>query len=64
MSCDSIPDEVYQCDFCHCQFEPGIAGVDANGEPRCPQCGLFMAHLIPPEEVGNSVFMRWGSGFG
>jgi hypothetical protein len=64
MSCDATPDEVVQCDLCGCQFEPGVAGVAANGDPRCPQCGLVRAHPISPEEVGDFVVMRWGSGFG
>ncbi len=64
MSCEATPDEVVQCDFCGCQFEPGVAGVAANGEPRCPQCGVAMAHRLSPEEVGDFVVMRWGSSFG
>jgi hypothetical protein len=65
MSCDGglFEIDVMQCDFCECQFEPGVAGLGPNREPRCPQCGTCAAHPVPPEEVGDYVITR-GTRFG
>ncbi len=63
MSCDLGPLDVYQCGFCNCQFEEGVAGTNAAGEPRCPDCGACMAKPVPDEQVGPFVIMRW-NGFG
>ncbi len=63
MSCNADPIDVFECDVCKCHFEPGVAGVAANGTPRCPDCGFAASHAIDPEDAGDFVVMRW-NGFG
>ena len=53
MPCE--PNDVYECDFCECQFEPGVADAGPDGAPRCPQCGLSLAHRVAPGDVGDFV---------
>ena len=56
MTCEAAgPDEIYECDFCECQFEPGVADAGPNGEPRCPQCGLYTAHRVAPGDIRDFV---------
>jgi hypothetical protein len=59
MSCESIlPDVVYECDFCECQFEPDVADAGPDGQPRCPQCGMYTAHRVAPDEIAEFVVTR------
>ena len=56
MSCESArPADVYQCAFCECQFEPGVADAGPDSEPRCPQCGLYASHRVAAEDVVDFV---------
>jgi hypothetical protein len=55
MSCEPILDDLFECSFCETQFARGVADPGPSGEPRCPQCGLTMAHPIAPEEAGEFV---------
>lgn len=56
MPCDPIdPEIVYQCDFCECQFEPGVADAGPDGQPRCPQCGLYAAHRVAAADIDEFV---------
>ena len=48
-------DPVYRCTFCETQFEAGVADPGPDGEPRCPQCGLFMAEPVVPGEEAEFV---------
>ena len=54
MSCEA-PRDVFQCDFCECQFEADVADRGPDGEPRCPQCGISKSHLVAPGEVRDFV---------
>lgn len=58
MTCEAIPNDVFQCDFCETQFEDGVADPDIDGAPRCPQCGLSQARPITPAEQGDFVVTR------
>lgn len=57
MQCCEL-DQVWQCDFCGTQFESGVADPGPKGEPRCPQCLLYLAHKIEPEAVGDFVVTK------
>lgn len=48
-------DEVWECTFCGTQFIPGVADPGPNGEPRCPQCLICEARLVPEPEIADFV---------
>jgi hypothetical protein len=50
--------EVYECTFCDTQFERGVADPGPNGEPRCPQCLLYLARPILEEEAADFIVTR------
>ncbi len=54
----SLPDEVFKCDSCECEFEAGVADAGPNGEPRCPQCGMTEARRLEPEDAGDFIVTR------
>lgn len=40
---------VYRCSVCGTAFEDGVADPGPEGQPRCPQCGLWEATLVEGE---------------
>lgn len=58
MQCEPDDVEIYECTFCNTQFERGVADPGPNGEPRCPQCLLYLARPILEEEAADFIVMR------
>jgi hypothetical protein len=50
--------EIYECTFCNTQFERGVADPGPNGEPRCPQCLLYLARPILEDEAAEFIVTR------
>ena len=57
MTCCELED-VWQCDFCGTQFENGVADPGPGEEPRCPQCLLYQARRLEPDEIGDFVVTK------
>ena len=55
MSCNSEPQDVYECAFCGTQFENGVADPGPRGEPRCPQCLFYTTRPVAPGDVADFV---------
>lgn len=54
----TIDETIYRCTLCETLFEAGVAD-DADGDPRCPQCGFHEAEPVrDAEECGAEVVIR------
>lgn len=45
---------IFRCALCETTFAADVADPGPNGEPRCPQCGLFDAVPVAP---GDDAFV-------
>jgi hypothetical protein len=55
--CSSDAD-LLRCELCETVFEPGIADDGPQGQPRCPQCGLWETRSASESEARGRVIRR------